>query len=72
MPIAEDEGVVGNGIVDGIPMKTPNNKSGIDGTPLLKSHSNTPLLKSSAAISALMGYNDDEEEDEDLDGAPCE
>ena len=58
--------------VDGVPFED------VDGVPLHKSDNgldgmkakNTPLLKSSAAISALMSY-DDEDDDDDIDGAPC-
>lgn len=50
--------------VDGIPIKDEE-KEDIDGVPM----TNTPLIKS-AAISALLGYNDDDDE-EDIDGAPC-
>lgn len=46
--------------VDGIPIKEED-KDDIDGVPLIKSD----------AISALMGYDDDDDE-EDIDGAPLE
>lgn len=46
--------------VDGFPIKEED-KDDIDGVPLIKSD----------AISALMGYDDDEDED-DLDGAPLD
>lgn len=56
--------------VDGIPMNNAEDKEGvisdIDGLPLT-----TPLINKSAAISALMGYDDDED-DEDIDGAPLD
>lgn len=52
--------------VDGIPIKEEEEeKEDIDGVPI----ANTPLIKS-AAISALLGYDDDDD-DEDIDGAPC-
>lgn len=50
--------------VDGIPIKEED-KEDLDGVPI----ANTPLIKS-AAISALLGYDDDDDE-EDIDGAPC-
>jgi len=50
--------------VDGVPIEDPN----FDGMPLSPTPQKTPLLASSAAISALMNYSDDEEED--IDGAP--
>ena len=54
--------------VDGIPIKEEEEeeKDDLDGVPI----ANTPLIKS-AAISALLGYDDDDD-DEDLDGAPSE
>ncbi|KAK4313057.1 hypothetical protein Pmani_015576 [Petrolisthes manimaculis] len=51
--------------VDGIPIKDVE-KEDIDGIPI----ANTPLIKS-AAISALLGYDDDDD-DEDIDGAPLD
>ncbi|XP_042210542.1 U2 snRNP-associated SURP motif-containing protein-like isoform X2 [Homarus americanus] len=51
--------------VDGIPIKDEE-KEDIDGVPI----SNSPLIKS-AAISALLGYDDDDDED-DIDGAPLD
>lgn len=52
--------------VDGIPIKEEEeDKEDLDGVPI----ANTPLIKS-AAISALLGYDDDDD-DEDIDGAPC-
>ncbi|XP_071542490.1 U2 snRNP-associated SURP motif-containing protein isoform X2 [Panulirus ornatus] len=51
--------------VDGIPIKEEE-KEDIDGIPI----ANTPLIKS-AAISALLGYDDDDDE-EDIDGAPLD
>lgn len=52
--------------VDGIPIKEEEEeKDDLDGVPI----ANTPLIKS-AAISALLGYDDDDDE-EDIDGAPC-
>ena len=58
--------------VDGLPLgetETPAPKEDLDGMPLKAPK--TPLLKSSAAISALQGYDDDDEE-EDIDGAPLD
>ncbi|XP_050714698.1 U2 snRNP-associated SURP motif-containing protein-like isoform X3 [Eriocheir sinensis] len=53
--------------VDGIPIKEEEEeKEDIDGVPI----ANTPLIKS-AAISALLGYDDDDD-DEDIDGAPLD
>ena len=62
-PVSKKEEVDGIPIedVDGFPLSGEANGSAKD--------SNTSLLKNSAAISALMGYNDDD--DDDLDGAPC-
>ena len=58
--------------VDGIPLND-NEVQGLNEesvrTPMKEPK--TPLLKSSAAISALQGYDDDEEE-EDIDGAPLD
>jgi len=56
--------------VDGIPLEDVDGAplGDIDGLPLGPKAPHNPLLASSAAISALMGYSDDE--DEDLDGAP--
>ena len=52
--------------VDGIPIKEEEEKEeDLDGVPI----ANTPLIKS-AAISALLGYDDDDDDD-DIDGAPC-
>ncbi|XP_047496387.1 U2 snRNP-associated SURP motif-containing protein-like isoform X2 [Penaeus chinensis] len=51
--------------VDGIPIKEED-KEDLDGIPI----ANTPLIKS-AAISALLGYDDDDDE-EDIDGAPLD
>lgn len=55
--------------VDGVPLSEGGDREDLDGIPLHPS--NTPLLKSSAAISALLGYDDDDEDD-DIDGAPRE
>lgn len=52
--------------VDGIPIKEEEKEEDIDGIPI----ANSPLMKS-AAISALLGYDDDDDED-DLDGAPLD
>ncbi|KAK8738232.1 hypothetical protein OTU49_004118 [Cherax quadricarinatus] len=51
--------------VDGIPIKDEE-KEDIDGVPI----ANSPLMKS-AAISALLGYDDDDDDD-DIDGAPLD
>merc|ERR1719167_356483 len=51
--------------VDGFPIKDED-KDDLDGVPI----ANTPLIKS-AAISALLGYDDDGS-DEDIDGAPLD
>ena len=56
--------------VDGVPLDDVDGLPIDDGTPVKPvATANTPLL-ASAAISALQGYDDDDEED-DLDGAPC-
>ncbi|XP_045135168.1 U2 snRNP-associated SURP motif-containing protein-like isoform X1 [Portunus trituberculatus] len=53
--------------VDGIPIKEEEEKEeDLDGIPI----ANTPLIKS-AAISALLGYDDDDDDD-DIDGAPLD
>jgi hypothetical protein len=59
--------------VDGVPLSDMDGsvfKDDLDGSPYKPN--NTPLLKSSAAISALQGYDDDDDEDDDIDGAPRE
>ncbi|KAA0202237.1 hypothetical protein HAZT_HAZT006479 [Hyalella azteca] len=58
--------------VDGVPLSDMDGsvfKDDLDGSPYKPN--NTPLLKSSAAISALQGYDDDDEDD-DIDGAPLD
>ncbi|XP_076053103.1 U2 snRNP-associated SURP motif-containing protein isoform X2 [Oratosquilla oratoria] len=66
-PIEDDVDGMPLDDVDGVPLK--EEREDIDGTPLDGVPlSTTPLIKS-AAISALQGYDDD---DDDLDGAPLD
>lgn len=57
--------------VDGVPLGMLDSKEDLlDGLPFKPN--NTPLLQSSAAISALQGYDDDDDDEDDLDGAPLD
>lgn len=53
--------------VDGFPLGDDRDVNGGKGAK--EETVTTPLIKNSAAISALQGYDDDDEE-EDIDGAP--
>jgi len=64
-PLGDDVDGIPIEDVDGIPLNNEDKEiSDIDGLPLT-----TPLINKSAAISALMGYDDDDEDD-DVDGMP--